>query len=488
MGGTREPDKGGDLLRDERGGSYVQALILLALVALAALTAFKSLGGTVAGKAACTGEAVRNLSGSVRCAENSADGESASTSGPPAPEGEASEPPAPPPSYKDLSEEQFYEYYAVLENAQNGSPELLDFLIEHTDPRDRARLLDMAARFGLLGDVLDHSSGPPGARRLVAEALRQAFESGALTPEEFKRGIRGTGAGSAAGETHEELAAIVAATGDRRIIEAFAEGEIDVVRDHSEDARRLSSVAKALGALSPAEREAFFERRPDVETVMDIHDRHEDLRRADLPFVDTDLFTSPLAIRVVENPDNRRFIDDMARRYGVEPALLEGVIAAEIDFDRDRKDVVLDNLGRGGVAIGQGWGVAAVHGDSLDRAIDYMQENNLPGAAEAGRYNKDVKHKATFEGSVEAAAIVTAFYADVKRKHGGSVDSPEDMAVIWGAYRAGVAGVSTEGGGFASPEDFAQNRASGTDGYPSEFQIGGNAYQSLPFFEHFESR
>jgi hypothetical protein len=62
---------------------------------------------------------------------------------------------------------------------------------------------------------------------------------------------------------------------------------------------------------------------------------------------------------------------------------------------------------------------------------------------------------------VEAAAIVTAFYADVKRKHGG---------------------------GFASPEDFAKNRASGTDRYPPEFQIGGNAYQSLPFFEYFKSR
>jgi hypothetical protein len=250
---------------------------------------------------------------------------------------------------------------------------------------------------------------------------------------------------------------------------------------------RLPAVARALAALSPEERAAFFERRPDVETVMDIYQRHEDLRRAGLPFNDTDLFTSGLAIQVVENPENRQFIDDMARRYGVDPALLEGVIAAEIDFDRDRKDVILDDLGRRGIGIGQGWGVAAVHGDTLDRAIEYLQQNGLPGAEDAARYDKDVENKASFEGSVEAAAIVVAFYADVKKQHGGSIDSPEDMAVIWGAYRAGVAGVSPSGGGFASAEDFANNRASGTEEFPPEFQGGGNAYQSTPFFEYFQS-
>jgi hypothetical protein len=494
MGPTREGDEGGEWLRDERGSGYVQGLVLLTMLALGGIAAVQRLEGTIRRTTQCTGDGIVSMTpGSARCGEGGSppadpvtgrpiegdSGDTSSSSPPP--------PPFPPQSFKDLSDEQQQEYATVLERAERDSFELPDFLLDHRDPRDRARLFDLAANFGLLANVLDQSSVDPESRRVVVESLKDAFDSGSVTPEEFKRTIRGAGAGSRAGEDHQQLADIVVATGDPRIIEAFVEGEIDVVRDHSEDVRRLDAVAKALDALSPEERAAFFERRPDIETVMDIRRRHEDLRRAGLPFVDTDVFTSGLAIQVIENPENRRFIDDMARRYGVDPALLEGVIASEIDFDRDRKDVILDQLGRHGIGIGQGWGVAAVHGDTLDKAIDYLRQNGLPGADEAGRYNKDVENKASFEGSVEAAAIVVAFYADVKQKNGGTIDSPEDMAVIWGAYRSGVAGVSPGGGGFASAEDFAHNHASGTEEFPPGFEGGGNAYQSTPFFEYFKS-
>jgi hypothetical protein len=66
-------------LRDQRGGSYIQALILLSLVALGALVAFKELGASVSSKARCTGDAIANLT-TGRCAGGE---ESAAADAPP---------------------------------------------------------------------------------------------------------------------------------------------------------------------------------------------------------------------------------------------------------------------------------------------------------------------------------------------------------------------------------------------------------------------
>lgn len=466
-------------------------IILVVVLALGAAGAVKAVRAGITNKSRCAGEAIASLtSGPVRCA-----GEG-STQDPsiPAPQnldrdGTPLAPERPPPeSYKSMSEEEMQEAMTVLERASTDPYVFADYLRAHPDPRDQARIFDLAANFHMLGEVLDHTSRDRVSRQAVVEGLKNAFESGSLTKDELAHSILGSGRGARPGETHENLASIVAATGDPSIIEAYVEGEIRVLDLNSEDIIRLPSVAAALAGMTPSEREDFFDRRPDVETVMDIYQRHLELKAAGLPYVDTDLFSPVVAINAVSKPENRKVIDDLAARYGVDPALLEGVIAAEIDFDRDRKDVILDKLGRGtGIGIGQGWGVAAVHGDSLDKAIDYLKDNKLPGSQDAQNYDKDVENRASFEGSIEGAAIMLAWLADVKRKNGGSVDSAEDMAVIWGAYRAGVVGVSPGGGGFASPEDYANNKASGTDKYLPEFEVGGNAYQSTPFFEYFKS-
>ena len=357
---------------DQHGSGLVQTLVVLALLALGGMTAVKKLADGINRKSQCTGEAIANLvPGMDRCGGGgSAPGDPAAGRPLEGEGGSTSAPPFPPQSHKDLSPEQFQEYATVLEQARSNWYLFPDWLLEHRDPVERARMFDLAANFGFLGETLDHASDDPESRRVMVEALKSAFDSGSVTPEEFARSIRPSGSGSLPGETHENLASIVAATGDPAIVEAFLDGEMNALDVASEDVIRLPAMAKALDGLSASDREALLSRRPDIETVLDIHDRHGDLQRAGLRYVDTDLFSPVVAIRVVDNPENRKVIDDMARRYGVDPALLEGVIASEIDFDRDRKDVILDDLGRKGIGIGQGWGVAAVHGDTLDRAID----------------------------------------------------------------------------------------------------------------------
>ena len=167
MGSTRERDEGGEWLRDARGSGYVQALILT-MLALGGIAAVQRLGGTIRRTAQCAGDAIVSMTpGSARCGEGGSppadpltgrpiegdSGDTSSSSPPP--------PPFPPQSFKDLSDEQQQEYATVLERAQLDSFELPDFLLDHRDPRDRARLFDLAANFGLLANVLDQSSVDP---------------------------------------------------------------------------------------------------------------------------------------------------------------------------------------------------------------------------------------------------------------------------------------------------------------------------------------
>jgi hypothetical protein len=89
---ARDPNSGDDTrvpasLADQRGGSYVQGLILVSLVALGALGAFRALGDEVSNKADCTGQAVAAF-GPVQCA--------AAQGG--QPPGQPGQPGAPPPA------------------------------------------------------------------------------------------------------------------------------------------------------------------------------------------------------------------------------------------------------------------------------------------------------------------------------------------------------------------------------------------------------
>jgi hypothetical protein len=236
-------------------------------------------------------------------------------------------------------------------------------------------------------------------------------------------------------------------------------------------------------------------------TQHQVEDRRAALTRNGLNPENTGIYDATTVVPTLLNPANRAVIEEMAARYGIEPELLAGVVASEMDFDHDWKDALQDGLGRNipGVTPGvarEGAGVASVHLPTLERAIAYVQERGLPGASAAAIYDRSFSNRASFQGSVEAAAIVTSALRDWKVRNGDTGRlTTEDMAVIWSAYRTGVGGflpdkdgnlIPVGQGGFRNGTDFALNRANGAQGFAAEFQVGGNAYQSLPYFRYFQ--
>lgn len=104
-------------------------------------------------------------------------------------------------------------------------------------------------------------------------------------------------------------------------------------------------------------------------------------------------------------------------------------------------DGVWRNLG---IHMGHGPGIASVHRDSLEWAANYLKQAGDPTANAAQRFldsDPGQNHAADFNNSVEASAIVLKALALVRTNGGASNSSATDMAVIWGAYRAGVKGL-----------------------------------------------
>jgi hypothetical protein len=165
-------------------------------------------------------------------------------------------------------------------------------------------------------------------------------------------------------------------------------------------------------------------------------------------------------------------IDAAAAKYGLDRALLAGVIASEIDFDTDWKDVVQNGAAEIGIYRGQGQGLANVHLDSLQAAQRYLAEHGLPGAEPAVQF--DATPANVYANPAEAAAIVLAHKADLKRRAGGGVSSAQDMATIFGAYRNGeenfdlATNRNTNGGDELARKTGDPRAVAGTDAYQSE--------------------
>jgi hypothetical protein len=218
-----------------------------------------------------------------------------------------------------------------------------------------------------------------------------------------------------------------------------------------------------------------------------IADAYKQLNWDKLP-EDTQLFASEATINdVLLNPEHRKTIEEMAKRYNVPPDLLAGIVAAEKDFDYDDDDRKQDNAAGKGMKVKEGPGIASVGDETLKKSINHLREHKLPGYEDAEKYKVgDVKKRVSFEGSVEAAAIVAAALVHYK----GGAATATDKAVVWGAFRTGVKDFSPKPKdnkyGYNSQEDFRNNKANGSDPLPKDLQIGGNAYQSQPYFEFFE--
>lgn len=219
--------------------------------------------------------------------------------------------------------------------------------------------------------------------------------------------------------------------------------------------------------------------------------RHGEEIGTDLTPDTTDVFDDKVAINtVLLNSSNRNTIENTARKYNIDPALLAGVVAVEMDLDYDRQDALQDGLGRLGILnkfgflLGNGSGVANVHNESLKTAIQYLENHKLPGTDNAKNYDWSWENRSSFNGSVEAAAIVVAMYSN---EH-GSITTSEDMAVIWGAYKTGIKGFVPDDTnyGYETIEDFKNHIARDTANVDVKFQMGKNAYYAQPYFEYFK--
>lgn len=171
-------------------------------------------------------------------------------------------------------------------------------------------------------------------------------------------------------------------------------------------------------------------------------------------------------------------IQDAAVRYGLDPALLSGVLGAEIDFDTDTKDIGQNIATRFGIERGQGPGAANVHLGDLEQAIAYLEANQLPGAADAAKFDPSFRN--VYDHPAEAAAIVVAWKADLKRKAGGTVSTPEDMAIIFGAYRTGEGNFDLKNNRIVTGAEELVRET----GDPNA-AMGSNAYQAEPYFDYY---
>lgn len=230
----------------------------------------------------------------------------------------------------------------------------------------------------------------------------------------------------------------------------------------------------------------------------------------------SDQYGAETVIPVIQN--NRDTINRIAAKYNVDPRLLAGVIASEMDFDHAINDRIADALAQNnliglpavtasvfvraipGLSIfadpiaqkvdgvfKEGLGVASVHVESLKESIDYMGQHDLPGFLAARDYDFGAYNRASFEGSVEAAAIYTSALTHFKYGSMSPEMSSTDMAVIWGAYRTGVDDFSAKiGDGGYTPEGLRQNEARiDNPNVPERFKVGTNAYMSEPYFDYF---
>lgn len=171
-------------------------------------------------------------------------------------------------------------------------------------------------------------------------------------------------------------------------------------------------------------------------------------------------------------------IEDASRRYGLDRALLSGVLASEIDFDTDSKDIAQNIASSVGIHGGQGPGAANVHLGDLKQAKDYLVQHNLPGAQDAAKFDPSFEN--VHKNPVEAAAIVVAWKADLKRQAGGTVTTPQDMATLFGAYRAGEKNFDLRNNRILTGADDLVRRTCDPNA-----AMGSNAYQAQPYFDYY---
>ena len=139
-----------------------------------------------------------------------------------------------------------------------------DWLEAHPDPATQAAFMDLLfSRDELAGLILDDSQWLSAAdQQRISGALDRAYRSGAVTEQELSDAVGGVYAGALPGESHEQLAGIIAGTGNPELIAAYAKRELEHLR--ADDPQRASAIATALAGMPPEALQAFLRDNPEA--------------------------------------------------------------------------------------------------------------------------------------------------------------------------------------------------------------------------------
>jgi RHS repeat-associated protein len=206
---------------------------------------------------------------------------------------------------------------------------------------------------------------------------------------------------------------------------------------------------------------------------------------------------------------HRTEIIGAAQRHGLPPELVAGVLASEIDFDYQLADLLIDTElligGENAIAYylliwpDPGPGVASMHFSTWKIIYQYYLDCGYdlgptlaPGGQTLSQYQW-ILTLLTSSGSIEGASALTRLLADYRTGSGGQPNKTThyndlsfvDMAQIFGAYRAGVAGLTCP---------YVDNDNDGyydcgfqsIDNFQIQPGLGDEARQAYPYFEFFQ--
>ncbi len=223
--------------------------------------------------------------------------------------------------------------------------------------------------------------------------------------------------------------------------------------------------------------------------------------------LNTNVFNSCQAILWVEA--HQAEIINSSSRHGVPSALVAGIIASEIDLDTDLKDLGVDAAFRlknddvskamimatwfSGKPLGPG--TASLHYATWKTISQYYQVCDYDLGGIVPPWDSHLKPTLAWvyavltpPGAIEGAAATSRFLADYRTGTGGQPNktthfgglAPNDMALIYGAYRAGVGGLTC----FASDPNGCGYLNVAVFQNPDQ-PLGPEATQSLPYFVYF---
>jgi len=186
---------------------------------------------------------------------------------------------------------------------------------------------------------------------------------------------------------------------------------------------------------------------------------------------------------------NKMLIQDISGSVRVRPALVAGILASEMLFDYGSDDKLADSLAR--FSPNGGYGYSNAHALARSSAYNYIRPLIDMGAVEpvptrvVGTDVVTARWLTGDEGAIWATATVARWLVDPFTGNAGleyetaQELSPEDMALIWTAYRAGVKELDTIGQAWKTVQEFrdARDNPSGSC----------NAIMSLPVMKYVNS-